>query len=495
MREVAVAPRLARDVVRFLRTPLDDAHCHAVLESALATRDERFVALLDRVVFSRPQSVYGRLFAHAGIESGDVADLVRRSGVDAALAGLYAAGVYVTLDEFRGLCPLVRGDLELAVSARDFANPLARSHYSTRSSGSRSAGTLVPVDLRMIEHEAAHHAVFLDALDLRTRPTAFWAHAVPVSAGLKNLLRHAKVGAAVARWFSPNPFAPTRDATAGVAFTAYVLAAGRLAGLRLPWPERVPLARADVVARWLAGERTQSPAVLWTSVSAAVRVCLAAAEHGLDLTGTTFRVGGEPLTEAKARLLAAHGCDAVANYSMAEVGKVAVACADRDAVDDMHVLEDKLALLPTPRPARADGVRAQALHVTTLHARAARFLVNVETGDEGVLAERHCSCAFGGLGFSTHLHALRSYEKVTTEGGTFLGHDLVELVEVELPAAFGGAPTDYQLVEHEDDGPSRLRLIVSPRVGAVDEAAVVEAVVACLGRRGVGERLTAESWR
>jgi phenylacetate-coenzyme A ligase PaaK-like adenylate-forming protein len=230
-------------------------------------------------------------------------------------------------------------------------------------------------------------------------------------------------------------------------------------------------------------------------VSAAVRVCFAAAEAGLDIAGTTFRVGGEPLTGAKAQVIAAHGCDVIANYSMAELGKVGVACADPAALDDMHLLTDKLGLLQTPRPPRPDGSVPTALHLTTLHARATRLLINVETGDEGVVVERRCACAFGELGLHLHLHGVRSYEKLTTEGGTFLGHDLVELVEVELPAAFGGCPTDYQFVEDESDGPSRLRLIVSPRVGELDEAAVVEAVVERLGRRGIGERLTAQTWR
>ena len=491
-----LAPRLARDVVRFLRTPLDAESSRTMLRTALASREQRLVDILERSVFARPDTVYARLFAHAGIELGDVRHLVLQGGVEDALRSFYEGGVRVGLDELRGVRPIVRGRLELPVTPGDFANPLSTHHYLTRSSGSRSEGRLVPVDLGMLEHEAAHHSVFLDSFGLRERPMAVWALAVPVSAGLKNVLRHAKVGLEVERWFSPTPLRPRRGAAAGAGFTAYAVAASRLGGVRLPWPETVPLARAGLVAEWLARRRAAgAPAVLWTSVSAATRVCMAAVERELDLSGTTFRVGGEPLTVSKAALIESTGCAAVANYSMSEVGKVAVACAESAALDDMHILGDKVALLRVPTSLRLGGGTVEALHATTLHERAPRLLVNVETGDEATLVERSCGCAYGELGFVSHVHGVRSYEKVTVEGSTFRGDDLVELVEVDLPAAFGGGPTDYQLLEHEDGGPSRLSVLVSPRLGEVDEGAVVAAVVARLGRRGIGEQLTAEMWR
>ena len=51
------------------------------------------------------------------------------------------------------------------------------------------------------------------------------------------------------------------------------------------------------------------------------------------------------------------------------------------------------------------------------------------------------------LGYTTHIHTIRSWEKLTSEGMTFCGHDLIRLIEEVLPARFGGRPTDYQFVE------------------------------------------------
>jgi hypothetical protein len=48
--------------------------------------------------------------------------------------------------------------------------------------------------------------------------------------------------------------------------------------------------------------------------------------------------------------------------------------------------------------------------------------------------------------------------------------DLFEFFEKVLPTEFGGGPGDYQLVEEEDDnGQTRLTLIVHPQVGELDE--------------------------
>ena len=81
----------------------------------------------------------------------------------------------------------------------------------------------------------------------------------------------------------------------------------------------------------------------------------------------------------------------------------------------------------------------------------------------------------GTLGFTTHIHHVRSYEKLTSEGVMFMGSMLYELLEQTLPARFGGNATDYQLAEEEENGMTRVNLIISPRVGQVDEEAVLEA--------------------
>jgi hypothetical protein len=65
-----------------------------------------------------------------------------------------------------------------------------------------------------------------------------------------------------------------------------------------------------------------------------------------------------------------------------------------------------------------------------------------------------------------------------------------------LPSRFGGSGLDYQLVEMEaTDGVARLILRVSPSVGAVDESAVRETLLAELGRGSVQDQYQASIWR
>jgi hypothetical protein len=122
-------------------------------------------------------------------------------------------------------------------------------------------------------------------------------------------------------------------------------------------------------------------------------------------------------------------------------------------------------------------------------------MLNVESGDYGVLEPRPCGCAVEAAGYAGHLHTIRSYEKLTSEGMTFLGTDLLTLVEDVLPTRFGGAPTDYQLVEEERDGLSRVMLYVNPRVGALDEQAVLRVVLDFLRSGSRHEAMMAEIWR
>ena len=61
------------------------------------------------------------------------------------------------------------------------------------------------------------------------------------------------------------------------------------------------------------------------------------------------------------------------------------------------------------------------------------------------------------------------------------------ILEAVLPQRFGGTPLDYQLMEEEDgEGFTRVVVVVSPRVGEVDEPAVVATVLAGLGASSLG---------
>ena len=131
------------------------------------------------------------------------------------------------------------------------------------------------------------------------------------------------------------------------------------------------------------------------------------------------------------------------------------------AIDEVHLLLDKVAVLQYPKVVRPGLPPVGALHLTTLLPSCPKLMLNVETDDYGVLSERDCGCPLGALGFRTHLHDIRSYEKLTSEGMSFLGGDLLTLVEELLPQRFGGGPADYQLVEEEVGGLPKVSLVVA----------------------------------
>jgi hypothetical protein len=214
----------------------------------------------------------------------------------------------------------------------------------------------------------------------------------------------------------------------------------------------------------------------------------------LEITGTAFRVGGEPYTPARERVLLDAGCTGFPLLQANEVGRIGMTCAARRNPDEVHLLLDKLAVLRRDVEARTRRVEG-ALVLTTLWSRSPKLLLNVENDDTAVVEVGRCGCALGELGLATRLHTIRSWEKLTTEGMTFTAALTVRVVEEVLPERFGGGPTDYQLVEDRSGPISEVRILVSPRVGPVDADTVREAALRALAAGGVGPRFMAESWR
>ena len=355
------------------------------------------------------------------------------------------------------------------------------------SGGSRSSGTRLRLDLAHYRNDALYDAIFLDAFGLRDRPYAIWRPVPPWGAGLKGALSHAKLGLPVERWFSQRPtgLGPTHWPHGLV--TGYIVAASRLFGGRVPRPEHAPLEQAERVAAWAASQVAAGrPALINTNAASCVRVCMAARDAGLDVKGTLFRVGGEPLTAGKAATVTRVGARVVCHYTMSETGRIGIACARPAAVDDVHLLVDKLALIR--RPPRSPGAADVLANVyTSLSSAMPKLMLNVESDDYGVLERRDCGCMLGELGLDLHLHDIRSWEKLTSEGMTHGGIELIRLVEEVLPARFGGGPTDWQLVEEEDaDGLPRVVILASLRIGALDASAVVSCALETLDRRTWG---------
>jgi hypothetical protein len=122
-------------------------------------------------------------------------------------------------------------------------------------------------------------------------------------------------------------------------------------------------------------------------------------------------------------------------------------------------------------------------------------MLNVESDDYGVMETRSCGCLLEEVGFKEHLYNIRSFAKLTGSGMTIIGSDFVRILEEVLPHKYGGAVTDYQLLEEEDErGQTSLCLIISPDVGAVDEGGVIDTVLEELRQNAYGGKLAAGFW-
>jgi len=491
--DLRAAGGFLRGLRPFLRQPLDPDDAERRLERQLAAREQTFARVLERGVFGHPASPYRALLAWAGVTLGDVHALLAHEGLDATLERLYDAGVYLTLEEFKGRQPLRRPGLELPLRAEDFDNPLTARHYAAHTGGSTSTPRRILIDLGLLEHESAYHARFYARAGARDRPLGIWQPAPPGAVGIKTALIQAKLGRPTARWFSQTRL---RGGSLNHAlFARAAVLAARLSGARIPTPAYTPASRAREVAAWLAEQRARgAPAILVTPASAGVRTARAALEGGLDISDTLFVLGGEPYTDAKAAVLGESGSRAGCHYAMVEAGLIGLACQAGVTPDDVHLVTDKVATIQHEiRVGRSASVVGALFHTTLLPA-SPKLMLNVESGDYGVLVSRECGCGALPRGFQRHLHTIRSYEKLTSEGMSFLGGDLLTLVEQVLPARFGGRPTDYQLVEREQGGLPRVSLVVSQAVGPLEPDHAVRAVLEFLQHRGLGESLMAEVW-
>src|SRR3972149_1791483 len=121
----------------YLRQTLTTEQCHQMIAYHLKTRDESFLRIMERGIYTNPRNPYYKLLKHARVEFPDVVRLVQQHGIEGTLIQLYEAGVYVNLNEFKGRRPIQRPGLEFPVRPQDFDNPLLAKHYEARSSGSR----------------------------------------------------------------------------------------------------------------------------------------------------------------------------------------------------------------------------------------------------------------------------------------------------------------------------------------------------------------------
>jgi hypothetical protein len=367
-------------------------------------------------------------------------------------------------------------------------------HIPQYTSGSRGQATPSSFDLAYIRERTVDQTLYLDALG-----GGGWHHAIwepPGGGAILRLLDFMCLGAPIERWFSP-----VDPASAALHFhrrwIGHVLwLAGLLAGAPTPRPTVVPIDAPLPIVHWMAEmiRAGRAPHLMGLPPSCAVRLCQAAYEAGIDLGGAHFTITGEPVTRARLEQIRRAGARAVPTYTAVDAGRIGFGCLEPEGSDDVHLLEDwHVAIQPGVAGAH---LPPKALLLSSIRASAPVILLNVSLGDQAEPARGRCGCAMERQGWSTRLRSIRSFEKLTAGGMTFLDVDVIRVLDEVLPARFGGGPTDYQLIEEEaEDGRPRLRLLVHPRVGEVDPAAVGDAFLAAIGDASEGERLMELQWR
>jgi len=273
--------QILRKLPVYLRNPLTISECRKILHQRLERREKDFLDLIKLSVFANPVSPYLSLLQLAGCEYGDLERLVFSDGVEYALRMLFREGVYLTIDEFKGRRPVIRGSTTIEAGLDRLRNPLSVPHLRAVTGGSRGTATQILLDMACVRDRAVNMYLSLNA-----RGGAHWRNAVWSTRGIAPLLWYSGFGAPTARWFlqvDPKTLELQSQFRWGI---RVITLTSRLAGVPIQFPEYVPVDSPLSICNWI--EKTLSTGEvphLWGYSSVIVRMCQAAEEAGINISG------------------------------------------------------------------------------------------------------------------------------------------------------------------------------------------------------------------
>ncbi|HSR06321.1 MAG TPA: hypothetical protein VLM42_04155 [Bryobacteraceae bacterium] len=437
----------------------------AAIRETLAHREENFLNLVRRGIFENPKSPYGELFRLADCTFEDLNDSVRQTGLEKTLQSLRVAGVYLTHEEVKGK-PIQRHGKTIPNDIAATKNPGSPGGMESVSSGSRSSGTATPTSNEYRIYRECYETLAYRELGAKDRAVAFLRPILPSPNALTAMAGLARLGQPAERWFTVGKSLRTNGPYALA--TRLLVAEARLLGRRVPFPIFLDKDDFRPVARWVAeSKRRGKPALVRSGVSWATRMCAAAIEESLDISGTVMIVGGEAISPARRKIFEAADVQAFGRYAISEFGTVGIGCPQLKG-NSVHLLADALAVIEHRRPAPFVDAEVNSLLFTSVHPLASRVYINAEMEDAGTLVPATCDCGYSRVGFRTVIQNVYSFGKLSSQGMTLTGDALLSILEERLPERFGGGPGDYQLVEIEGAAQAELRLRVSPRLRSVD---------------------------
>src|SRR5439155_20997734 len=212
---------------------------------------------------------------------------------------LYARGVYLTVEEYKGRRPVIRGSTTLTFEPAQLGNPFLSIYIPQYTSGSRGPATPSSFDLAYVRDRTVNQLLYLEALG-----GGRWHHAIwesPGGGAILRMLDFMCLGPPLMRWFSPvDPISAGLDPNRRWIWRILWLG-GLLAGAPPPRPRIVPIDSPLPIARWMADviRSGHSPHLVNSTPSAAVRLCQAAYTAGIDLRGAHMTITAEPVTRTR----------------------------------------------------------------------------------------------------------------------------------------------------------------------------------------------------
>ncbi len=488
-KEAIYYARMAWYYGRFVKAaPIPDPE--AAIRDTLLHREDNFLNLVRRGIFENPRSPYNSLFRLADCTFEDVTSSVRRNGLEKTLKDLREAGIYLTHEEVKGK-PIHRHGKTIPNDVAATANPGSSKGMESVSSGSRSRGIATPTSNAYRLYRECYETLAYQESGAKDRAVALLRPILPSPSALVATVGLARCGQPAERWFTVGKSFRSNGPYA--LMTRLLVAEARLLGCRVPFPSYLDKDDFLPVAQWVAEKKRQGiQTLLRSGVSWATRMCAAALEESLDISGTMMIAGGEAISPARRRVFDAAGVQAIGRYAISEIGTVGIGCPHLSG-NSVHLLADAVAVIEHRRPAPFADTEVNSLLFTSVHPLASRVYINAEMEDAGTLVPASCDCAYSRVGFRTVIQDVYSFGKLSSHGMTLAGNALLTIIEERLPARFGGGPGDYQLVEIEGAAQGELRLRVTPRLRSVDLAEVQGFFLEQV-RRIYGGSLSVRTW-
>jgi hypothetical protein len=487
--------RFALELRGYLHNTVAYDEAQETIKHQLAHREENFISTLKTNIFDYPRSPYLALFQAANITLADVEKMVATQGLDSTLDALYDANVYVTFEEYKGRVPLKRGNLEVPLSEADFDSPNLDVAMIGATGGSTGKPTRTKVDFKYLAQSGKHAAINRHAHELSDAIVILWFGLLPETAAAGSVLANAHIGLETEHWFSSIRGNESNMGWFYTFLTYVMILMARFHGLKFPFPKYVSIDDPFPIVETIAKALQKGKGVIVASTtSKSVRISLCAQQNGIDLTGVVIYGLSEPSTSAKVAMIEASGAKFLNYYATTETNEIGLACKNPTDPTDVHFMSNHLAMIQ--RPQQIFDQTVNAFHFTTLLPISPKTFLNVQLDDYGIVEERDCGCPFYQMGFTTHIRQMSSFRKLTGEGVTLVGSDMVHILEHVLPSKFGGSLLDYQLVEEENaQGFTKLVLYVAPSVSIPDENEVLEVFLDTMKQSAPSVRLAQAEYR